>query len=321
MRGAACEDLFSNFGFAYMPTSDSPAYRLVPKRVAKKISVIIPFRDQPELTCKAVESVISQEIRSDLELILINNQSELRSVRSVRQFLTSVESTGRTVRMIDYDRPFNHSAECNLGAEQAQGECIVFMNNDARLLSRNALVEMAAWSLRPDVGIVGILMLHDPEGKRLSAGITARLVVRSEYESPVQECQDLEFAEFNRQTWGNSFACSAISKEHFEAVGRLDEIDFPNGYNDVDYSIRCRRLALVNIYLGSIRAFHRPGNSRGRCDEIHQKSLLRRKYPEILCDGLFQLALEKFLAGGDRSLPNQTSTTGYLKKISKYLRI
>jgi GT2 family glycosyltransferase len=105
----------------------------------------------------------------------------------------------------------------------------------------------------------------------------------------VQESQDIEFANLNRETWGNSFACAAISKEKFEMVGPLDEVDFPNGYNDVDYSMRCRKAGLVNMYLGTVSVYHKPGVSRGRYDEIHQKIILRRKFPEIVSEGLLQL--------------------------------
>jgi GT2 family glycosyltransferase len=319
-RISAYQAHFSDLGFTFKPSANALTYSLVPKRTAKKISVIIPFRDRVELTCKALKSLINQDAECYLEIILINNQSDPRSVESVRRFLKSAESSTRTVRVLDYDKPFNHSAECNLGAMEAGGECLVFMNNDAQLLSRTALSEMAAWCLLPDVGTVGVRMLKDPKGTSVSAGITARQVVGSEFDSPVEESQDLNYATFNRQTWGNSFACAAISKRHFQLVGPLDEVDFPNGYNDVDYNMRCRKAGLVNIYLGTIDALHQPGASRGRYDEIHQKILLRRKFPEIYRDGLFQLTLEERLPIADHSSSIPDSSKGYFHRISRAIR-
>jgi GT2 family glycosyltransferase len=319
-RIGAHQAYFHDLGFTFKPSANALTYSLVPKRTAKKISVIIPFRDRVELTCKALKSVINQDAESDIEIILINNQSDARSVECIRSFLKSAESSTRMGRVLDYDKPFNHSAECNLGALEAGGDCVVFMNNDAQLLSRTALSEMAAWCLLPDVGTVGVQMLKDLEGTSVSAGITARQFVGSEFNSPVEESQDLNYAGFNRQTWGNSFACAAIAKKKFELVGPLDEVDFPNGYNDVDYSMRCRKAGLVNIYLGTISVYHNPGSSRGRYDEIHQKILLRRKFPEIYRDGLFQLALEERLAIGDHSSSISDSSKGYLHKISRAIR-
>jgi hypothetical protein len=53
--------------------------------------------------------------------------------------------------------------------------------------------------------------------------------------------------------------------------------------------MRCRKAGLVNIYLGTVSIYHKPGSSRGRYDEIYQKLLLKQKFPEIGRDGLFQL--------------------------------
>jgi len=293
-RLSAYRDYFADQGFAIKSGLNRTRYSLSPKIRAKNISVIIPFRNQPELTSKAVQSVLDQNGAEDLEIILIDNQSDVRTREALSDFLKWIQNVeNMSIKLLRYDKPFNHSAQSNLGARDARGDCLVFMNNDAQLLSRNALSEMAAWSLLPDVGTVGVCMLHDMEGKKCSAGICARRIVGHEFNSPVEETEDLDWSNCNRETWGNSFACAAISRNTFESVGPLDEVNFPNGYNDVDYSMRCRKANLVNMYLGTVQVYHKPGMSRGRYDEIHQKLLLRRKYPEIFRDGLFQLASEK----------------------------
>jgi GT2 family glycosyltransferase len=317
---SAYRQYFSSLGFTLQRVEGLPGYSLMPRRLAKMITVIIPFRDKAELTCKAVESVASQDTESLIEIILINNQSSPQSLESVIRFTTSVVSQKRIVRLIDYDRPFNHSAECNLGAAEAKGECLVFLNNDVELISPKALEEMAAWSLVPDVGTVGIQMALDDGGNVVAAGVRARLAAGKDFNSPVEESIDKEFACYNRQTWGNSFACAAISKETFDSIGPLDEINFPNGYNDVDYNMRCRKAGLANIYLGTLHAIHRPGTSRGRSDEIYQKVLLRRKYPEISRDGLFQLMLEDRLPRPDHSFRSPEPSGSYLHRVAKKIR-
>lgn len=286
----AYSEYFANEGFTLKAGAHSVRYSLSPKKRAKKISIIIPFRNRPELTCTAIKSIVDQEGTDDVEIILVDNQSDVETVKVISEFLGRTKSANVKVQWLPYDKPFNHSAECNLGARNAKGECLIFMNNDAQLLSRNALSEIAAWSLLADVGTVGVRMLQDMEGKKQSAGICVRLEVGKEFNSPVEEAADTEWATCNRQTWGNSFACAAVSRRTFDLIGPLDEVDFPNGYNDVDYSMRCLKGGLANIYLGTICVFHKPGSSRGRYDEIHQKILLRRKFPEIFNYGLFQLA-------------------------------
>ena len=93
----------------------------------------------------------------------------------------------------------------------------------------------------------GCTHVHDLGGTRVSAGIAARQFVGTEVNSLVEEPHDIEYVGFNRQTWENSFAWTAISKRKFELVGSLNEVDFPNGYIDLDHSMRCRKAGLVNI--------------------------------------------------------------------------
>jgi GT2 family glycosyltransferase len=312
------EQYFGALGFRLVLIESSRSYQLIPERSAKSISVIIPFRDKPRLTCKAIESVLKQDIAVTIEIILVNNQSSPESLGFITDYIKKIQSSRASFRIVDYDEPFNHSAECNLGARQAHGECLLFMNNDVQLLSPDALKYMSAWSLLPDTGTIGVRLIKD--GRLISAGIQARLSVGMDYNSLVEECTETEFAGYNRETWGNTFACAVISKQKFRQVGELDGLNFPNGYNDVDYSVRCKKAGLANIYLGTLTAFHSSGASRGRCDELYQKILVRRKHPEIVRDGLYQLTLEKRLLPADHSSPHVDPFSGYFKSMSKTLR-
>jgi GT2 family glycosyltransferase len=272
---------------------DGPSfYRLTPTTKPRGVSVIVPFRDKPELTCRAIVSVLGQKMEASLEIILVNNQSRPESIQYVQRFVMEQCAKEAIVRFLNYDLPFNHSAECNLGAREAGSECLIFLNNDVELISTDALMQMASWSLFSGVGTVGIRMMSTKDGVRASAGIALRLASGADYNSITEERNDEEFGHYNRETWGNSFACAAISRRTFNSIGALDEVNFPNGYNDVDYSMRCRKAGLRNIYLGTSCAVHAPGTSRGRCDELYKKILIRQKYPELFRDSLFQLAVE-----------------------------
>jgi GT2 family glycosyltransferase len=272
---------------------DGPSfYTLVPNKKANIVSVIIPFRDKPELTCQAIRSLFEQKVEALLEIILVNNQSNEHSIGYIQQFLDENGSTAIIWRFVNYDLPFNHSAQCNLGAREATGESLLFLNNDVEFISPDALMKMASWSLLPGIGTVGVRILSDRNGTLASAGIATRLAAGKDYNSMVEESTDGDYCYYNRETWGNTFACAAISKDNFNLVGALDEVNFPNGYNDVDYNMRCRKAGLRNIYLGTLCAVHVPGTTRGRSDEIGQKILLRRKYPEAFRDSLFQLRVE-----------------------------
>jgi GT2 family glycosyltransferase len=194
--------------------------------------------------------------------------------------------------MLHYDRPFNHSAECNLAAREATGEVLVFLNNDAELRSVTALRSMCSWSLLPGVGTVGVRIMDGDRGVLVSAGISTHLASGPDYRAFAAESTDPFLAHHNRETLGNSFACTAVSRRTFGAIGPLDEMNFPIGYNDLDFNLRCRRAGLTNIYLGTEWASHVPGRSRGNADELFERIHLRRVHSWIFESSLFQLQIE-----------------------------
>jgi GT2 family glycosyltransferase len=312
---APCLELYKQvvsdqFALRELHNSDAP-YSLTPFLDPPSISVIILFRDRPELTEEAILSVLRQEATASLEIVLVNNQSQMETVERLTAFIKKAASTKVSIRLIDYDRPFNHSAQCNLASKEAKGDVLVFFNNDAKFVSPDALAEMAAWAVMPCIGTVGT-QLVDAQGRLVAAGIRLRGTLGEAFHSVAEESMDADYASFNRQTWGNSFACTAVSRKTFETVGPLDELEFPSGYNDVQYSARCHRASLVNMYLGTKIVIHSPGTSRGRSDEVYQKILLKRQFPELAHESLFQL--------GARSSFTKKKQYGYLAVIRRGIR-
>lgn len=281
---------------------ESPApYYLVPKFAPAVVSVIIPFRDKAELTIAAARSALAQHFNGYLEVILVDNQSTAESLKQVRAALAREFESGRC-RLISYDKPFNHSAQCNLAVAESLGDVIVFLNNDATIQSPNAIQEMAAWAAAPSIASVGARMIN-PADRHETSGMSLRLQPTAYFDSIVEEASDAFLTPFVREVFGNTFACTAIARATFSAVGRLDEVAFPNGYNDVDFACRASLLGLRSLSLGHLCATHAPGASRGRVDETPQKSMLRRLYPQVTAMALDELKLDTVLA--ERAKPLQ----------------
>ena len=60
--------------------------------------------------------------------------------------------------------PFNYSAVNNAGAQRADGEVLVFLNDDTELLDPAWMKELVGWARRPEIGIAG-LQLIGPDGE------------------------------------------------------------------------------------------------------------------------------------------------------------
>lgn len=299
------------FAFARLP-HDSPApYKLTPVRRATSIAVIIPFRDKPELTLRAINSLAKQTFSGYFEIVLVDNQSSTGSRARVTEGVEKFRDRFR-IRFVDYDKPFNHSDQCNAGVKASLSEVIVFLNNDCEIISPTALEEMAAWAIQPGVASVGA-SVTDPNSGAAHAGLDARMAPTNYFDSMVEEKSAPAITPFVRRTFGNTFALCAINRDVFDTLGGLDAVRFPNGYNDVDYACRAHQAGLHHISLGHISATHTPGQSRARTDESPQKILVRTLYPSIVTQALETVTMDEVLlklSGAGRSAANGAAEGG-----------
>lgn len=285
--------------------ANSEAPRWQPARRADSVSVIIPFRDRPDLTLRALASVCAQRFDGELEIVLVNNQSSEASLARLDAGVGDFDGKLRIIR-VDYSNAFNHSRQCNLGARVAHGEIVVFLNNDAELVSPDLVDGMCRWSMLDAIATLGC-RIESQSGELVCAGLKARLNAGYDYHSMLEENRDPEYAHLVREVVGNTFACAAIRRDTFLQLGGLDESDFPIGYNDVEFCLRAMQKNYRHIYLGYLILRHEPGTSRGKSDELFQKILIRERYPWVVREGMFQLENDRHLLGGSPKAVAQTS--------------
>src|SRR5207237_9609292 len=100
------------------------------------------------------------------EVILIDNDTgDAQALSLMRHY---------PVTRIYLPNPFNFSRANNLAARRADGEYLVFLNNDTEVISPEWLDHLLYYAEPPDVGPVGALLLHD-DGSVHHAGVITGL--------------------------------------------------------------------------------------------------------------------------------------------------
>lgn len=222
------------------------------------VSIVIPFRDRPELLRNCLRS-LRRSTYTKTELVLVDNGSGCprtdRLVASAR--------ARRGAAVVRCDEPFNFSRLCNLGARRATGDHLLFLNNDTEVLTPRWLERMLALAADPAVGVVGATLLY-PDRTIQHAGLFPRsdgAWVHPYRGAPADEPGENDELRVVRGVPAVTAACLLIRRDVFDAVGGFDE-GLPNSLNDVELCRRVRATGRQVLITPRARLLHYEGLSR-----------------------------------------------------------
>jgi GT2 family glycosyltransferase len=256
------------------------------------VSIVIPTRDRKDLLASCIHSLDKSTAYGNKEIIVIDNDSREPETKA---YLDEIASRS-DVQVIASPGPFNYSRLINLGASRARGELLMCLNNDIEAFEPDWLSEMVAQALRPDVGVVGCLLLY-PDRSIQHAGVVIGLggvaghvfgkapAGASGYAGRIAVAQDLSAV---------TGACHVMRREVFEELSGLDAPHLAVAYNDIDFCLRVRRAGLRVIYTPYARLLHHHSATRGsdvREDRLPsymwEREYMRTKWPELTNDDPF----------------------------------
>ena len=239
-------------------------YRLryvLPKK-QPKVSIIIPFKDKPELLQQCVGSILEKTTYKNYEIILLSNNSELAETKD----LVSELRKDKRTKAYDWNHPFNYSKLNNYGVSKSGGEYIALLNNDTQIITPEWLDELVGVAIQPGVGAVGPLLLYPDKkngiqhaGVILGMGTMAGHVFRHR--------QPTEWTDFGLPVWPRDYlaltaACLVVSKSLYNEMGGLDEI-FTVAGQDVAFCLRLHEHGYRNVYWPSASLYHHESVSVG----------------------------------------------------------
>lgn len=224
-----------------------------------RISVIVPTRNRADLLETCIAGIAATDY-PDLEVIVIDNDSD--DVATI-EFLAQL--SGRGVRVLRHEGPFNYSAINNRAVAEATGELICLLNNDIEMLAPDWLKIMATQALRDEVGAVGAQLLY-PDGRIQHAGVVIGVGNAAGHSHRFLRPNDEGY--FRRHalpqfTAAVTAACLVVQRNRFLAVGGLDEIRFKVAFNDVDLCLKLNARGWQSLYEPRAVLVHHESVSRG----------------------------------------------------------
>ncbi len=247
------------------------------------VSVIVPFRDQPQFLRACVDSLFATASeRIDLQLLLVDNGS------TDPETLSLVERLHRRheVEVVHDPRPFNWAAINNAAAQLASAQVLVFLNNDIEALHPGWLDALVAQALRPDVGVVGARLLY-PDRRVQHVGMVVGLGGAAGHVlvglGP-DEPGYLGQAVLARECSAVTGACLATRRSVFEALGGFDE-ELGLDLNDVDYCLRAGQRDLRVLVEPAAELIHHESPSRGTSGSADNIRRFVERWETLLLEG------------------------------------
>lgn len=101
-----------------------------------KVSIIIPNKDSVKLLKKCISSIIALTTYRNYEIIVIENNSEKEETF---EYYKEIEKLDK-VKVINYkEKGFNYSKIINFGVKNCDGDFVIQLNSDTKLLTPNWL--------------------------------------------------------------------------------------------------------------------------------------------------------------------------------------
>lgn len=238
-----------------------PASWTVRRRLDRppRVTLVVCFRDNPRLL-RACTATVTATTTLRPQLVLVDNGSvEPETLTLVERLAGEPDVT-----VLHDPRPFNWAALNNRAVELADGQVLVFLNDDIEARRSGWLEALVAQAVRPDVGAVGARLLY-PDGRLQHAGVVIGLGGAAGHVLaglPGDQPGYAGMAVLAREVSGVTGACLATRRSVFDELGGFDE-SLGLDLNDVDYCLRAIGAGYRVLYEPGAELVHHESPTRG----------------------------------------------------------
>ena len=243
------------------------------------VSIIIPTKNNRTLLQKAIDSIQARTSYDRYEILIVDNGS---TDRDTVEYLASLPPGCQLHR---WNERFNYSAINNFGVRHANGEQLLFVNDDVAVISPDWLTAMLEHAERPEVGAVGARLLYE-DGRIQHAGVVVGINqgAANAFRRRAGEATSPRLSDLVREVSAVTGACMMVRRQVFEAVGGFDE-KLPVIFNDVDLCLRIRRDGYTVLYTPHAQLYHYEGSTRGRRDPKEDRQVFQERWAHLLTSG------------------------------------
>lgn len=214
--------------------------------IGDKFSIILSS-DCYERCCDSVDNIMGHTDYISYELILVCSREICEKLEKRYEFCTNIKYV--------YSGNQSYTGKCNLGAEKAEGEVMVFLADDARVLQNDWLYRMGTLLAFPNVGAVSPKIIRNENTIRYAGMIAGGFgftpipfngeedVYRTNWNEPVYTTREISVL---------SSTCLLVRKPLFEQVRGFAEGKITDKFSNAVLSFELARLGVQCVYCADV---------------------------------------------------------------------
>lgn len=236
-------------------------------------SIVIPTKNNNTIFEQCVESIIQRTKEIKYEIIAVDNGSNEQSFKRYKSYCHK-----NSIRYLYHNAKFNFSCMCNMGANYARGDVLLFLNDDTEIINEEWLGRLCGQAMQKHTGLVGAKLLYPDKNRIQHCGII------NLKNNPTHSFYQMEDHCYHYHNLNNAVincfavtgACLAVEKSKFDIIGGWSE-KFPIAYNDVELGIRAMKSGYYNVVRNDVIILHHESISRGNDFTYSKIMRLRRE--------------------------------------------
>lgn len=273
-RGAVADHL-TRFGFEHFKIESTRAFETIFRiryqlTGQPQVSIIIPNKDHLTDLKRCIDSILDKSTYENYDIIVVENNSVTDEIFA---YYEEIKKHPR-IQVVTYEGEFNYSKINNFGAQFAQGEYLMLLNNDTQVITVNWIEEMMMYGQREDVGVVGAKLYYEDmtiQHAGIVVGLGAhRTAGHTHYKVNKENVGYMGKLCYAQDVSAVTGACMLVKKALYDELGGLSE-EFAVALNDVDFCLRVREKGLLVVFTPFAELYHFESKSRGSDLKLSKK--------------------------------------------------
>ena len=270
-----------------------------------KVSILIPNKDNIKLLKKCITSILKFTTYENYEINIIENNSEKKETfkyyeelvknskikilnfnkhtvfdingekslenktlnkdlekNNIEKNIENIETKENELQKVS---EFNYSALINFGVKNVDGEFVLQLNNDTKLITKDWLELFIGYAQNSEIGAVGARLYYEDKTIQHAgiivgvSGIAGNALVNLPYGKHAYFGREAA----TRNVLAVTGACLFARRSLYYEVGFMDEKEFKVAFNDVDFCLKLYENGYRNVYNPYIELIHYESKSRG----------------------------------------------------------